>query len=133
MKRSGRPKFLKDTPGGYLLVEVLIATAIFAIGFLAVGTLVISTTQNNTTGNITTQATLLAVETMELLKSTPDITTLSSSTAPETVGGIFSRSWTVSDPLGFNTSRQIEVTVSWNRLGQNRRVVLRTITKGGGI
>jgi len=52
---------------GYLMLEILMAIAIFSIGFLAVGTLIISTTRNNTTGNIITQATMLAAEQLQIL------------------------------------------------------------------
>ena len=93
---------------GYLLIEALISMAIFAIGFLAVGTMVIGTTRNNTRSNIMTQATLLATQTLEDFKNTPNITTLEDGeeyTDPAPVdqwgnpGGIFTRSWTISDPL----------------------------------
>jgi type IV pilus assembly protein PilV len=126
---------------GYLMLEILIAVAIFSLGFLAVGTLIISTTRNNTTGNIITQATLLAAERLERLKDTPDITTLATGTYTDpnnpigdqgNPGGIYTRSWTISDPLPNNTARPIQVRVSWNRLGQNRAVVLTTITRGNG-
>ena len=128
---------------GYLLIEALFAMAIFAIGFMAIGKLIISTTRNNTRANITTQATLLASKKLEELKYTGDITSLPSNTTIITdenpidengnSGGIFHRSWKISDPLRYNTSRQIEVTVSWTRRGKQRSVVLSTITKGGGI
>ena len=48
-------------------------------------------------------------------------------------GGIFNRSWVVSDPLGFNSSRRVQVSVSWNRLGRVRTVQLDTIIRGNGI
>ena len=126
---------------GYLLIEALIAIAVFSIGFLAVGALIISTTKNNTTGNIATQATLLAVQQIEDLKRTEDIAALAAGTYSDPNnpvdihgdnGGIFNRSWTISDPLGFNTSREIVVSVTWDRLGQQRDVELLTITKGLG-
>jgi Tfp pilus assembly protein PilV len=123
---------------GYLLLETLIAIAIFSIGFLAVGTLILSTSRNNTTGNIATQATMLASQTLEDLKSTADLTTLADEAEHGPIdhkgnnGGIFWRSWTVTDPVGLNTSRQITVTVRWDRLSQARRVELSTITKGNG-
>jgi hypothetical protein len=44
-------------------------------------------------------------------------------------GGIYTRTWTVGAGTG-PTSREIEVTVNWNRLGQNRSVRLTTITRG---
>ncbi|MDX1708473.1 MAG: hypothetical protein R3274_07725 [Desulfobacterales bacterium] len=128
-------------PEGYMLVEALIAIAIFAVGFLAVATLVFSVSRNNTSGNLLTQANMLARERLEQLKNTPDITTL-----PATLttfsdgpmdgngnpGGIYRRSWTIHDALGFNTSREIRVTVYWTRRGQSHDVVLSTITKGNG-
>jgi hypothetical protein len=123
------------------MIEILMAVAIFSVGFLAVGTLIISTTRNNTTGNIITQATMLAAERLENLKDTPDIATLATGTYADSnnpigdrgnPGGIYTRSWTVSDPLLNTTSRRIQVRVSWNRLGQNRAVELTTISRGNG-
>ncbi len=132
---------LKRGQNGYLMMEALISMAIFAMGFLAVGAMVIHTTRNNTRSNIMTQATLLAAQTVEDFKNTPDITTLADGetyTDTDPVdpwgnpGGIFTRSWVISDPIGNNTSRQIEITVSWSRYGRQRNVVLTTITRGKG-
>lgn len=124
---------------GYLMLEILMAVAIFSIGFLAVGSLIVSTTRNNTTGNIITQATMLAAEKLESLKDTTNITTLASEVDPSNPiddqgnnGGIYTRSWTI-DPLpADDTARRIKVRVSWNRLGQNRAVELTTISRGNG-
>jgi hypothetical protein len=140
--RSTPPRTpVQGDPGGYLLLEIMIAVAIFAVGFLAIGTLVVSTSANNTKGNIVTQATLLAAETIEDLKSSVDITGLAPGTyndghpvdAHGNSGGIFNRSWVVSDPLGFNSSRRVQVSVSWTRLGRSRTVQLDTIIRGNGI
>jgi Tfp pilus assembly protein PilV len=141
MKRIDLNGIGVNNPKGYMMVEALISIAIFAIGFLAVATLVFSATRNNTNGNLLTQANMLARQQMELLKSTPDITTL-----PKTLqtfsdgpwdgngnpGGIYTRSWTIQDALGFNTSREIQVTVNWTWRGQDRSVVLTTLTEGNG-
>lgn len=128
-------------PGGYLILEIMIAVAVFAVGFLAIGTLVVSTSANNTKGNIVTQATLLAAETIEDLKSSVDLTGVAPGTyndghpvdAHGNPGGIFNRSLVVSDPLGFNSSRRVLVSVSWTRLGRTRTVQLDTIIRGNGI
>jgi Tfp pilus assembly protein PilV len=126
---------------GYMLIEALISIAIFSIGFLAVATLVFSATRNNTRGNILTQANMLARQGLEQLKNTPDITTLPADLTTTTEsgidangdpGGIYTRITTIEDTLGFNTSRAVEVTVNWTWQGQNRSVVLSTITKGNG-
>ena len=77
-------------------------------------------------------------EQMETLKGQADVTTLSSDADPNPVtadgnpGGIFTRAWTVSNPLGGSTSRRVNVTVSWKRQGGNRSVVLTSITRGNG-
>lgn len=124
-----------------MLIEALISIAIFSIGFLAVATLVLSATRNNTRGNILTQANMLARQSLEQLKNTPDITTLPSDSTTTTEsgidangdpGGIYTRTTTIEDTLKFNTSRAVQVTVNWTRQGRNRSVVLRTITKGNG-
>jgi type IV pilus assembly protein PilV len=124
---------------GFTLIEALIAMAIFSIGILAVGSMQISNTRNNTTGNITTQATMLARQKIEELKTVPDVTELTSGTDPNNPidvdgnsGGIYTRQWNVTNPLGGSTSRQVSVTVSWNRRGQNRSVMLESITRGNG-
>ena len=127
---------------GYMLIEALIAIAIFSIGFLAVATLVLSATRNNTNGNILTQANMLARQTLEQVKNTPDITTLPSGPTTSTEsgidadgnpGGIYTRTTKIEDILGFNTSRSVEVSVSWRWRGTNRSIVMSTITKGKGI
>jgi type II secretory pathway pseudopilin PulG len=127
---------------GYMLIEALIAIAIFSIGFMAVATLVLTATRNNTNGNILTQANMLARQTLEQVKNTPDITTLPSGPAINTEsgidadgnpGGIYTRTTKVEDILGFNTSRSVEVSVSWRWRGTNRSIVMSTITKGKGI
>lgn len=118
----------------------MIAVAIFSIGFAAVGSLIISTSANNTSANILTQATLLAVESIENFKmeSVMDLAAGDYSDANNPInarghsGGIFHRSWVIEDPIGYDTARRIRVRVSWNRLGANRSIELTTITRGDG-
>jgi Tfp pilus assembly protein PilV len=133
MKDNDAGKWPLKNKKGYMMVEALIAIAIFSVGFMAVATLVFSSSRNNINGNILTQANMLAREKMEELKSTTDLTELDTPAAPETVGGMFTRTWTASDPLTSGTSREIQVTVSWVSKGQNRNVVMKTITRGRGI
>ena len=124
---------------GFTLIEVLIAMAIFSIGILAVANIQLWNAKNNTTGNITTLATLLARAQMEQLKNVSDVTTLASGADPNNpidengnAGGIFTRSWVVTNPIGGSATRQIQVTVSWTKGGPNRSVVLTSITRGNG-
>lgn len=135
-------QFHLQTKNGFTLIEVLIAIAVFSVGVLAVATMQISNTKNNTTANIMTQATMLARAQIEQLKN-EDIATSADLTmgdhsdpnnpinASGNAGGIFTRTWTVSAGPGAD-SREVEVTVNWNRRGQNRDVVLTTITRGNG-
>ena len=115
------------------MVEVLMAIAIFAIGFLAIGTMVIWTTHNTTTGNIVTQATMIARERIEFLKTLPidDMeTNCLDADEPEMIDPIYEREC---DVLYYSdTANIIEVKVSWNRRGQNRDVVLTTLSQGNG-
>ena len=131
-----------NSKSGFTLIEVLITLAIFSIGILAVASMQLSSTKNNTTSNIMTQATMLARAQIEQLKnddiaSSADLT-IGNHTDPNNpidesgnTGGIFTRTWRVSaGPVA--TSREVEVSVNWNRRGQNRSVVLTTITRGNG-
>jgi len=132
-------KGFKNTKG-YMLIEALIAISIFSIGFLAVATLVLTAANNNNNGNRLTQANMLARQTLEQLKSTPNIADLEEGTNIESgidaygdPGGIYTRTTKIEDVLHFDTSRAIEVTVSWSWRGKNRSIVMNTITKGKGI
>ncbi len=129
MKILGKADWVSQNNRGFTMVEVLMAITIFAIGFLAVSTLVIATTRNNTTGNIITQATMLGRQKIEQLKMTPDSTSLADGGDTH---GIFTRTWQITNPMGSAAARQLEVTVSWKRRGKNRKIVLKTITRGNG-
>jgi type IV pilus assembly protein PilV len=139
MQTDNQKNHICNCSKGFTLIEVLIAMAIFSIGILAVASMQLWNTKNNTTGNITTLATLLARDQMEQLKNVSDVTTLASDADPNNPidengnpGGIFTRSWVVTNPLGGSATRQIQVTVSWTKGGPNRSVVLTSITRGNG-
>jgi type IV pilus assembly protein PilV len=129
---------MKNTRG-FTLIEILIAVAIFSIGILAVAKMQLWTVKNTTTGNLTTMATMLGRAQIEELKGVANVTTLTDGADPNNPidadgnpGGIFTRQWTVTNPLGGSDTRRIDVEVSWSRQGQNRSVVLTTITRGNG-
>jgi type IV pilus assembly protein PilV len=132
-----KPK-LVNRDAGFTLIEVLISLAIFSIGILAVASMQYWSVHNTTAGNVLTQATNLARAKMEDMKNASNITALTNGSDATSLdedgnaGGIFTRSWVVTNPLGGSTSRQIQVNVNWSRLGQNRSVVLTTISRGNG-
>jgi prepilin-type N-terminal cleavage/methylation domain-containing protein len=131
-KIANRLSYLRDKKG-MTMIEVLMAMAIFAIGFLAIGTMVIWTTRNTTTGNMVTQATMIARERMEFLKTLPvnDMADYCLDTGePEIIVPIYERECDIA--YYSDTANIIEVKVSWNRRGQNRDVVLKTLSQGNG-
>ena len=118
---------------GMTMVEVMIAITIFAIGFLAIGTMLIWTTRNTTTSNIVTEATMMARERIEFLKTLP-VEDMASQCLdedePEVIAPIYRRECEIEKHT--DSANLIEVKVSWNRMGQNRDVVLRTLSQGNG-
>ncbi len=134
------PKKLISGQNGFTLLEVLIAISIFAIGLLAVATMQLSAIGGNRSGNRLTAATFLAEAQIETLKNsglssaalTPGNYSDPNNPVDETGagGGAFNRTWVVANHSGF--SRLITVTVAWSEAGYNRRVVIDTITRGGG-
>jgi len=127
---------------GFTLLEILLAITIFSIGLLAVAAMQVSAIHGNKLGNEWTQATILAQDQLEALKS-GDITTAAYTPGgpymdpnnPITVtgasGGIFNRSWTIAANSTFSV--RATVTVSWIQAGVNHSVSLSSITRGGGI
>ena len=121
---------------GFSLIEVLIAMAILAMSLLAAATMQLGSIRNNASGNMVTQANMLAKAQMEVLKNTADLSTLADGVqnninADGLPGGIYNRSWTVSN-LG-TTARRIMVTVQWSKRGRSRTIVLSSNTRGNGV
>lgn len=121
--------------GGFTLIEVLIGISIFAIGMLAVARMQMITVRNTSVGNLTSQATMLAHQKMEELKTFAfaDLNNeVENNIDPEgNGGGIYNRTTTITTPaapLGTH-SRQIQVQVQWNAAhGGNRTVSINSLT-----
>ena len=127
MKTDHRNTRLSKNKRGFTLLEAVMAMAIFSIGILAVGSMQLWNTKNNTTGNLTTQATMLARQKIEELKTVSDLTALANGN--DTIG-IYTRTWEPSNLS--STSRILTVTVSWSRQGKNHSVELESVTRGNG-
>lgn len=122
---------------GLTLIEVVISMAIFAVGFLAIAGLVVATAKNNTTGNMLTQATMLARTKIEYLKTLPlDQLAIAcpEQGLPETVNGVYVRECRISsiESSTTQTIKTVRITVRWRKMGQLRKVVLQTNTRGRG-
>lgn len=121
---------------GFSLIELLVAMAILAMGMMAAASMQFGSIRNNANGNMVTQASMLAKAQMEVLKNTVDVTTLADGTqnnigADGLPGGIYNRSWTVTN-LG-TSARRITVTVEWTKRGRSRRIILSSNTRGNGV
>ena len=127
MKTDHRNTKLSKNNRGFTLLEAVIAMAIFSIGILAVGSMQLWNTKNNTTGNFTTEATMLARQKIEELKTVSDLTALANG---NDTSGIFTRTW---EPSNLTPpSRKLTVTVEWSRQGKNHSVELESVTRGNG-
>jgi type IV pilus assembly protein PilV len=125
---------------GFSLLEVLVAISIFSIGLLAVATMQVTAIQGNRLSHEVTQATRLAEMQIETLKAedrNSDALAEGSYVDPNnpidetgTAGGSYQRSWLVTNQTA--TSKAISVTVTWNAVGKDHRVVLGSLTRGGG-
>ena len=128
MKTDHRNTRSSKNKRGFTLLEAVMAMAIFSIGILAVGSMQLWNTKNNTTGNHTTQATMLARQKIEELKTVSDLTTLPTTEQSDT-SGVYTRKW-VTSQLSGSTAYRLTVTVEWTRMGQNRSVELKSVTIG---
>jgi len=99
---------------GYTLIEVLIAMAIFAVGFLALATLQIKSIKQNASAKMYTEATSVAVESLERLISLPyDHSDLNQGNNPHsmTTGG-YTIKWNVQDDIPVTATKTIVINVT---------------------
>jgi len=111
---------------GFTLIEIMIAVVILMFGLLVVGSMQISAIRGNYMSGNTSMAISLAGEKMEELinkdYSKADLTAgnhgpeaiLKTGTGVEGTGGLYSRSWTVTNETS-PTRKSVVVTVSWEK------------------
>jgi type IV pilus assembly protein PilV len=110
------------TDGGFTLIEVLIALAIFSIGLLAVASMQVSASMQNRSSAEITEASALASGQMEELMLRPfDHADLNPAGNPhQLVSGKYDMQWVVteSDLDGdlVNDSKTVALTVNYHRL-----------------
>ena len=126
----------RSAQAGFTLIEVLIGISIFAIGMLAVARMQILSVRNTTVGNLTSQATMLAHQKMEEVKTTAFADLVANEVENNideegNAGGIFNRTTTITvptPPLDAH-ARQVQVQIQWNAAhGGNRTFTLNSLT-----
>lgn len=127
-----RPFLIKRTEA-FTLIEILVAIGLIAVGILSFSLNTIGVIQGNYISGNYTIATSLAQDKMEELlgRSTfSDVTDSPDPNNPITATGeregIFTRTWTISDPSLGTGLKQIDVTVSWQDY-LSRTVTLSTL------
>jgi len=99
---------------GYTLIEVLIAMAIFALGFLALATLQIKSISLNASSRMRTDATTMAVESLERLIYLPyNHTDLDQGNNPHRVKiGGYTIEWNIQDDVPVTAAKTIVINVT---------------------
>ena len=104
----------KNKNRGYTLIEVLIALAIFAIGFLSLASIQIKSITQNASARMYTDATVMAVESLERLISLPyNHSDLNQGNNPHrmTADG-YTIEWNVQDNVPVASAKTITVNVT---------------------
>ena len=120
---------LKRRPRGYTLIDVLIGMTILGIALSSAFTLSITTSRLATLNQHIGEATALAESRLESIRNSDYATVVSGSdartlTSEGDPGGIYSRSWTVTDNTPQAGLKRVAVTVSWLQWGETRTYVL---------
>jgi type IV pilus assembly protein PilV len=115
-----------DNQSGFTLLEVLIGISILTIGLLGVAQMQIMGIQGNYFSGNTTTALTLAEEKMEdLLGKGYTHAELTSGNHPDAnnpidetgqAGGIYSRTWNVTDNTPITNTKTVTVSVGWDNL-----------------
>ena len=100
--------------GGFTLLEVLFALAIFSIGILAIAGMQISSINGNSSARMQTEATTLAVERLEQLSARPyDHADLDPNNNPhQRTSGSYTIVWQVSVGVPRTSTKTINITVT---------------------
>jgi type IV pilus modification protein PilV len=121
-----------NTANGFTLIEVLVALAIFAIGFLALASLQATYIGDNASARLQTEATSMAVQVIEQLRTLPfDHAEMDPAANPHQppAGSIigYNVQWVVADNSPVNNTKTVTITVSPQNRVSGRPVRIRTI------
>ncbi|MDY6854101.1 MAG: prepilin-type N-terminal cleavage/methylation domain-containing protein [Thermodesulfobacteriota bacterium] len=120
---------------GFTLLEVLIALAIFSISLLGLASLSVYTVKGNASSKRISSATVLAESQVEAFQNmafnnanlNPGTRSDPNNPVDEdgNSGGMYTRTWTVTDNTPFSGIKKVAVTVSWD--SGNHSVTLNTL------
>jgi prepilin-type N-terminal cleavage/methylation domain-containing protein len=114
---------MKNTRG-FSLIEVLIAAAILGVVLLAIAGLFSTGYSNVGSGGRRTKAVAMAKQKIEELRD--GVFPPSTTGSPETLEGIYSRSWTVTVTGASSQVATVTIAVSWPDANQGTRQVTLT-------
>lgn len=127
-------KWIQGNSGGFTLIDALMAILILSIGLLGMAQLLYGVMGTSEAAARITDATTLAQDKIEELKST-GYAEISAGTNSENnidvqgnAGGIYTRTTTVDD-VTLTDMKIIDVTVSWNWKGNAKSTTLKYIIK----
>lgn len=130
----GKLEMLLKQQDGFTLNEILVSIALIAIGVIGFSVNTIGVIQGNYISANVTIATNLAQDKMEQLKAQTSLTNVTNQadsnnpiTSTGASGGIFTRTWTISDVSGESNLKDIEVKVSWREYLIDREVTINTL------
>lgn len=102
--------------GGFTVIEILVALAIFTVAILGVAVSATTVIQANQRSFHNTLATNLAQDKIEELRANPSA--VGNGSDSETLNGVsFSRTWTVSANTPVSGKSTVTVTVTWTGYG----------------
>jgi prepilin-type N-terminal cleavage/methylation domain-containing protein len=124
--------FSPKSQSGFTLIEVLFALSLSTIALLGLASMTTMLLQTNASNALTTTAVFLAQDKLEQLNNGVFASTiLTAGTYQETAinelgqaGGLFNRSWTITDDTPLTGMKTVVVSVTWNDKFNNRVVSL---------
>lgn len=128
---SGKRRRRRSQQAGFTLIEVMVSILLAAVTTTGVIGLYGAVTRSSSYSRHATEASILAEDQMEKLRTTVMPTVVTTESDAGTIdergivsaSGIYTRSWTITPTT---TDATVVVTVSWNEDGVTRSVVLRS-------
>ncbi len=127
---SGQSRKITDNENGFMIIEGLIAIAVFTLVMTYITAMIVGSVRSNDLGRDITEATSLGADVVERISLLPyhDPNLQNNTyTEPDAMNGKYNFAInTVTDAVLENTML-ITVTVNWRYRGENRRVIITDI------